>query len=64
MRSHLAEACAYILLAEEGDDMQRGDGWQRASLELSMWRLPPGRDSPYMQSVYGPLYRRGGLDVF
>ena len=24
--------------------------------DWSMWRLPPGKESPYMQAVYKPLF--------
>ena len=42
-------------LSEEGADQDR-DAWQRGELDLTMWRLPPGKDSPYMQDQYRPLY--------
>lgn len=42
-------------LAEEGSDEDR-DAWQRGELDLTMFALPPGRESPYMQSQYAPLF--------
>ena len=32
--------------------------WQRGELDLTSFRLPPGKDSPYMQEVYAPLFNR------
>ena len=42
-------------LSPEGSD-DDDECWQRGELDLTMWRLPPGRDSPYMQDKYRPLY--------
>ena len=42
-------------LSEDGKDAD-SDAWQRGELDLTMWRLPPGKDSPYMQKQYKPLY--------
>lgn len=47
------------VLAEEGVVSRDDDddaAWQRGLLDLTTWPLPPGRDSPYMQAVYGPLF--------
>ena len=44
-------------LSEDGAD-EDGEAWQRGELDLSMWRLPPGKDSPWMQKQYSPLYER------
>ena len=47
-----------VLLSEESDGGDEGGlaSWQRAECDLSMWKLPPGKESPYMMEVYAPLY--------
>lgn len=49
-----------VFLAEEGAEQSTGPSdiptWQVGELDLTMRRLPPGRDSPYMQGVYKPLF--------
>ena len=44
-------------LSEVGAD-DDDDAWQRGELDLTMWRLPPGKESAYMQKQYAPLYER------
>lgn len=42
-------------LSHEGDD-ENDECWQRGELDLTLWRVPPGKESPYMQSQYRGLY--------
>lgn len=42
-----------IFLSEEGG---AADAWQIGEADWSMWRLPPGKESPYMQAAYKPLF--------
>ena len=42
-------------LSKDGDD-GKDDCWQRGEMDLTVWRLPPGKDSPYMQRQYEALY--------
>ena len=42
-------------LSQDGDD-ENDECWQRGELDLTLWRLPPGKESPYMQSQYRELY--------
>ena len=46
-----------VFLSEEGAD-EDASAWQRGELDLTGWALPPGRESPYMQKHYAPLFER------
>ena len=46
-----------VFLSEEGAD-EDASAWQRGELDLTGWALPPGKQSPYMQKHYKPLYER------
>jgi len=30
--------------------------WQRGDLDMTMWQIPSGRESPYLPEPYAPLY--------
>lgn len=55
--STLAPGSRVRVLLSEAAEADEAMGWQRAEADLSMWKLPPGKDSPYMMDVYKELYQ-------